>query len=123
MVVTPFHVKLLFGFLKALPITGAGDITRLELWRDSAMFASAWFCEYIVIYDVRRDVSSYFPINRWIRAKEKYILRENDTLLPQYDESFEVRRKDIADRRKDYQWVVKDANLPVQVSIEIIIIY
>ena len=98
-------------------VSGMGSIVKIEIWRSDSFIGSDWFCDVIVVHDVRKEQSRYFPVHRWIKTGKRYVIHENDTFLPQYDPSPEQREEEIAENQEYYKFEQKVPGLPVQVIV------
>lgn len=104
-----------------------GSLARIELWRDKSGLKDDWFLEYIKVIQYTKSNSSLkdlfstkeeipFPINRWIKADQKYTFEIYDCSLPQDDENTEQRKREIEDIKSRYLWEEKDTGLPRRIK-------
>lgn len=60
---------------QAPPLDNFGDIEQIEIWRDASGFGNDWFCEIIMVVNRRQEKSYYFPVQKWLKAGQHYIIR------------------------------------------------
>ena len=109
---------------KVRDITDFGKLHAIEIWRDSFGLMDDWFIEYIKIkqYKInakdRRIFEEFpFPIQRWIEAKRRYVFNVYDSVLPQFDEHLEQRRKELEEKKERYAFAVFNPDVPRRVSL------
>ena len=91
------------------------DITHIEVWRDNSGVAPDWFCEVIMVNDVKRDKCFYFPLQKWLVADYHYMVPQYNTSLPQFDEYPDQRNQELEYKREVYQFIQHAPDLPMQV--------
>ncbi|XP_074651881.1 allene oxide synthase-lipoxygenase protein-like isoform X2 [Tubulanus polymorphus] len=101
-------------FLKYMPTVG--PLKMIEFWRDNFGMSPNWFVEKIVIEDCKMEDYYFFPINRWIKANQHYVIQHYDTNLPQDDSFIEQRRKELEEKRQLYTFTQNAPGLPVQIE-------
>ncbi len=99
------------------PLGNMGDIHIMELWKDDAGLASDWFCEVIMVNDAKREKCFYFPVQKWIRPGQHYMIQAGNTCLPQFDPYPEQRSFELEDKKRLYQYSQQAPDMPVQVRI------
>ena len=98
-----------------------GDIVKVELWRDEKGIADDWFVEYVKIRKLTKEGKddgeiAPFPFNRWVAPNQRIILLKYDSVLPQFDERSDQRKKELADKKKSYAFGERSENTPRRVS-------
>lgn len=123
-----------------------GRVVRLRLSRDSRGIADDWFCDYIHVEDrrnnnkrkVSKDQSSkavrnflgsaylrenagektvyFFPIHRWVAARNDYVFNEYGVCLPHHDVSLEARKSDLQMKRESYKYIVHAPGMVAQMT-------
>ncbi|XP_018019621.1 uncharacterized protein LOC108676093, partial [Hyalella azteca] len=58
----------------------------------------------------------YFPMHRWVNHSLRYELAEYACCLPQDDLCPDLRRLDLQEKRKYYQYIVRIPDGPAQVE-------
>lgn len=59
-------------------ILSLGELTKLRIWHDDAMFKGPWHLEYVKVEDLESGQTYMFPCNKWLSSKhdDKQVVRE-----------------------------------------------
>lgn len=95
---------------------GSFDINKIELWRDSFGLADDWFVDVIHVEARRTGKWHAFPVQRWIKAKQKYTFGEYDSWLPQKDPHQLQRRLELEEKCRSYEYVMHVPDGPAQIK-------
>ena len=99
--------------------TNIAEVTNIELWRDSTGLFSSWYVDYIEVTNLMTDITSMFPVLKWITADKRYPFSHVDTCLPQDDPFKELRALELQSKQKIYQLAVKVPGTVAQVSLKL----
>ncbi|KAF2355694.1 PLAT/LH2 domain [Trinorchestia longiramus] len=124
---------------------GFGRVVRLYMRRDRKGMLDGWFCDYIIVQDPRfahfkkhrkldknkllapgtvlcdddgvaPKAEYYFPVHRWVNHTHQYVFEEFACCLPQDDPCSDLRRLDLEEKRRFYQYAIRIPDGPVQVE-------
>ena len=92
------------------------EIQRIELWRDNQCWFSNWYLEWIEVTNPSSEITTKFPVMKWIKAGQHYFFKHIDTCLPQDEQFKEQRKMELITMKNKYQLEVKIRGLPAQVN-------
>lgn len=92
------------------------EIQRIELWRDNQWWYSNWYLEWIEVRNPSSEITTKFPVMKWIKGGQHYFLKHIDTCLPQDEQFKEQRKVELINMQNEYQLEVKIPGLPAQVN-------
>jgi len=96
------------------------EVQRIELWRDNHDSSSNWYLEWIEVRNPSSQMTTIFPVMKWIKAGKHYFFNHIDTCLPQDEQFKEQRKMELITMQNQYQLEVKIPGLSAQVNACII---
>ena len=90
-------------------------VQKIELWRDNRGWSSNWYLECIAVRNQSSQMTTIFPVMKWIKEGPHYFFKPIDTCLPQNEQCKNQRMEELTTMQNEYQLEVKIPGLPAQV--------
>ncbi|XP_046394318.1 polyunsaturated fatty acid 5-lipoxygenase-like [Ischnura elegans] len=93
-----------------------GKVHKVVVWRDEAGIGDHWFLDRVEVEDRRRNTRHVFPLQRWVKPHVRYTMYEHHSFLPQHEPQLEMRREELEEKRKTFEYAARFNKGPLQVA-------